>query len=182
MKVCELDCAWAAGFFEGEGHITISKGIQKRRRSPEYATQIVVTNTDPRPLTKLQYLFGGHIYERKEKGRRIPCFHWQPLKVNDQVKFLEAILPFLTFKHEEVRIGIAMRKSLGERQHKTTSPEAEIIIHREELRHRLMELNKRGRGKKKRNRSQFELAMPILRGKDRHQLELHIEPLLEKIS
>jgi hypothetical protein len=73
-KVPEL--AWAAGFFEGEGCISVdAQTINKTKGYNSYATQITLTQkgteTDPPDvLVRFANLFpGGKIY--REKGRAI---------------------------------------------------------------------------------------------------------------
>ena len=56
------DIHWAAGFFDGEGHINIYKGRHA-------SIGITVTNCDLEPLEKFQRLFGGRI-NKKTKGPR----------------------------------------------------------------------------------------------------------------
>lgn len=56
-----IDFAWAAGFFEGEGHIRIRK-FTKRRRMPEHQLHIVIANTHYESIQWLQEMFGGRIH------------------------------------------------------------------------------------------------------------------------
>lgn len=53
----DTDIAWAAGFFEGEGHV---KAVV-RGRSKSYIS-IDVSQVYREPLDKLQELFGGKVY------------------------------------------------------------------------------------------------------------------------
>lgn len=171
-KLDKSDCAWAAGFFEGEGCISIPRlMVRRRRQSPEYRVLIRITNTDPRPLSRLQYLFGGHIHERKTKPPCIRAFVWEPQRGTEQLQFLKAILPFLCFKQEQVNIAIAMRKTLGEgrKRGRRIQLEVSLIAYREELRLRLKELNRRGRP-----RTKLELQLPIARKTKQNQLELNL--------
>ena len=72
MLAKHMEYAWAAGFFEGEGHIRCEKSTQAKRHGyNSYATQITLTQkgtaTDPPDvLVKFADLFpGGKIYREK---------------------------------------------------------------------------------------------------------------------
>jgi hypothetical protein len=74
MKTKLLEYAWAAGFFEGEGHIRCEKSTQAKRHGyNSYSTQLTMTQKGtidgpPDVLVKFADLFpGGKIY--REKGR-----------------------------------------------------------------------------------------------------------------
>jgi hypothetical protein len=176
IKADKSDGAWAAGFFEGEGSISVSRlSIKKRRRSPEYRLGVRIVNTDPRPLCRLQRLFGGHIYahEPKTKPRCSRAFTWQLTMAAEQVRFLEVILPYLCFKQEQVNIAMAIRKSFDETRKigRRSELKASVIAYREELRLRLKELNRRGRP-----RARLELQLPIaIKTKQQNQLEFNLE-------
>lgn len=60
------DLAWAAGFLEGEGSFTRTRGYVRVK-----AVQVNVE-----PLLRLQRLFGGNIYGQKVYGGRQPSFAW----------------------------------------------------------------------------------------------------------
>ena len=68
------DIAWAAGIFEGEGHITTTRN---RLRTRTYA-QAVVTQRDPWLIHKLVHLFGGSANLTKD-GCHFggPIWHWK---------------------------------------------------------------------------------------------------------
>jgi hypothetical protein len=52
MSVSEVDAAWAAGFYEGEGYC---------RCRHQTDVEVIVSQVDLTPLMKLQFLFDGSI-------------------------------------------------------------------------------------------------------------------------
>jgi hypothetical protein len=51
--MAETDYAWAAGFIDGEGCFSI------QLKDGYYRAMLTITQVDPRPLHKLQHIFGG---------------------------------------------------------------------------------------------------------------------------
>ena len=79
----EVEVAWAAGFFEGEGTIALP--------SLQHALVRVVQKSKE-PLAKLQELFGGVVGVEKHSER--PYYRWQ-LNTRKALPFLEAIAPYI---------------------------------------------------------------------------------------
>ena len=76
----EIDIAWSAGFFDGEGFITIGRRSGKYRG---HYLRVGVNHVAIGPLLKLQEIFGGKIqYEEKVKGNRKPRHRWIVNTVN----------------------------------------------------------------------------------------------------
>ena len=96
----DVERAWAAGFFEGEGSITVTKDYTLHARVPQI---------DYEPLNILKQLFGGTIRNKCASGNRKPCREWNI--VNDSVlDFLAAIEGFVS--RDRVRKRIAMARTL----------------------------------------------------------------------
>lgn len=92
-----IDLIWAAGFIDGEGHVSI-------RKCQKYAMYgILVANTNRAALERLQALFnGGHIYEQTRYPNRKLCFSWALLG-KKVIPAAEALLPYLFVKANEMR-------------------------------------------------------------------------------
>jgi len=105
------EIAWFAGFFDGEGSITISKNpsLRRSRRTPLYRLCIVVSNTDPRTIHKIRQIWGvGSInfqpYTRKHKNNK-PIWRWQAT-CNQAARILWFSYSYLISKKSEAEIAI----------------------------------------------------------------------------
>jgi len=88
--------AWAAGFFDGEGYVGIT-----RHTTDGFALQVAVTQVDPRPLGVLRGLFGGSISGVKNRA----IYQWR-LSARAAAPMLKEILPFLRVKGEQAALGL----------------------------------------------------------------------------
>ena len=74
MLMDALDLAYAAGFFDGEGHIAIAYNSRAKKHSggrdyfnERYWLYVQISQIDPRPLQWLQKRFGGALREVRAK-------------------------------------------------------------------------------------------------------------------
>jgi hypothetical protein len=90
-----LSSEYLAGFFDGEGFVSINSGGR---------VQIGITQKNPEILCEIKNIFGGNIYlESRKPG---VCSHW---KITDKVgikNFLSLILPFSVVKKKEIELGL----------------------------------------------------------------------------
>jgi len=97
ISVDEL--AYLAGFFEGEGSVTISP------RMPFMPNiKVSVGNTQLLPLERFHNIFGGVIRPEKNRPNRRPFYVW--VLNGFYVLRLSPLLPFLTFKKEQLKNAI----------------------------------------------------------------------------
>lgn len=125
MERATIDLAWAAGFFDGEGSITICKRADDRW-GEQYSLQICAGQDHLSPLLKFQEMFDGYIWSTKDKTH----FQWRS---NAQIASLalQRMFPYLRVKHEQAEIGIqfqAEKLAKGQRfrdeQHRQMQMEA----------------------------------------------------------
>lgn len=83
----DTDIAYAAGFFDGEGCISISKNG---------AVDIRVTNTAKNVLIKLQSIFGGSITNRTQKANKTQYAY--SFYGENAIEFIKLIRPYLIDK------------------------------------------------------------------------------------
>lgn len=83
----EAEIGYAAGFFDGEGCISISKNG---------AVDIRVTNTAKNVLVKLQSLFGGSITNRTQKANKTQYAY--SFYGENAIEFIKLIKPHLIDK------------------------------------------------------------------------------------
>jgi hypothetical protein len=105
-----LRVAWAAGFFDGEGCISIAKPVNKRKTGKVYVTyalQAIIAQRDRRPLEVLVGLFGGNITSVKIHGSTYWYLRKHGVKA---VAMLEQLLPFLVLKKEQAELAIRFQK------------------------------------------------------------------------
>lgn len=101
-SLSDIDKAWIAGIFEGEGSI----GLWERYGTSKYA-RIAIYNNDVSMLEEIQRLVGGKIYERK-MGVRNP--NWKPSytfnlnKHKEVERFINEILPFIRSEYKQEQI------------------------------------------------------------------------------
>lgn len=95
----DTDMAYAAGFFDGEGHVR----CDMIRGYPHL--MVTIAQNDRQPLEWLQILFGGHIRLQhvKKTGN---CHNWN-VNTTDAQYFLEAVIPFLMVKKAEAEEALA---------------------------------------------------------------------------
>lgn len=87
----EINVAWAAGFYEGEGHLTKAT----RPGGPLVAIQ----QCNKEPLDALQLMFGGTVRgPRMNKGSVKPVWVWQLNTHKESRHFIYQISPWLSDK------------------------------------------------------------------------------------
>jgi len=99
----DLD-AYMAGFFDGEGHITIKNDS---RRKWGYYVEIGATNTVLAPLELLKKSYGGNVLPKSFTGRlgKKQCYIWKA-SGKDAHWALSRMLPWLRVKNKKARSGI----------------------------------------------------------------------------
>lgn len=112
----EIELAWAAGFFDGEGHT----GLQSKSQKYRYL-RLTVGQTEPTTLERFQKAVGyGNItgpYPRK--GTRKDVWVWQTTSKKAH-EALNRLLPYLSGpKREQARLAIANER-LGLYKDRTT--------------------------------------------------------------
>lgn len=86
-----IDYAWAAGFHEGEGHVS----------SPNSGGLVAtVSQTNQEPLLKLQRMFGGSIYGPKNHGGK-DYWVWSLNNAAGTSHYVWSILPWLSEEKAE---------------------------------------------------------------------------------
>lgn len=107
-----LDFAYAAGFFDGEGAITIAQGARPDCRHPIYNMRVIVGQNDPAPLVWLRDRWGGSIITRAPHGTRKRHYTWCCF-ARQASKFLSDLLPHLMVKRERATLAIEFQGLRG---------------------------------------------------------------------
>lgn len=96
----KLDVAWAAGFFDGEGCISIRKTGGRG-----YGLLIQVTQVNKDPIQKFANLFGGSICLQESRGSHKPLWRWCQAcrRASESIRYM---LPFLIVKQEAALLAL----------------------------------------------------------------------------
>jgi len=153
--VSDVDRAYAAGFFDGEGAVMIWRragkfnSIDKAGR-PYHRLHVTISQTDRRPLEWLMERFGGTLCAKKRprvENNEKPVWQLSLSSIAAQL-FLESIYPFLVLKRERVDVALKFRQLVAINVKKGkkgwTAIDDELWAKREACRNELMALNKRG--------------------------------------
>lgn len=134
------DLAYAAGFFDGEGHIRIQ---QHSARCRTFMLQATATQATLFPLDWLQERFGGTVASRLQgyRGEQRAQYTWQISSAGAE-RFLRLILPYMLVKRDEAEIALQFRATFrpqfGDR---SRMPES-VLKERNDMRLQLQQLRK----------------------------------------
>lgn len=133
--VSDVDAAWAAGAFDGEGCVVVVVGKKSGDR-----IKVSAPNTDPRFCDNFKRIFGGSVSsvdmsKYNPKWRR--QWRWEATGKAARAA-LERMLPHLCIKAEQARLALEFAATL--RQGFTHTPET--IARRVEIDRLLRELKK----------------------------------------
>ena len=115
----QYDVIWAAGFFDGEGCISIQR--QVRPGGVYFYLGVSVYQNDFRPLLEFSELFGGAIYPEKNAQK------WRA-SGRDAAEALNMMLPYMRVKKEQALVAIdfqSRRLPPGQNRPKGFSVEAD---------------------------------------------------------
>jgi hypothetical protein len=133
-----MDLSYLAGFFDGEGNVTICNQAATGRQLPRLSLRVTVAQTDLAIIVEFKRCFGGNIQPYKRRSvKHSPTWAWVGAH-NIGAACLEALLPYLRGKKRDAEIGIAfqnMTRSAGRKWARVT-PEARM--EREALRLQLI--------------------------------------------
>jgi intein/homing endonuclease len=110
-ELTETQKAYLAGFFDGEGCVSIGKYQGKHNRTPVYQLMIVIAQKVVM-LPELCKMTGvGSVHAKRDKNGQV-YQQWR-MSPRDGVDFLKAILPYLKNKQMEARIAIEFQSKQG---------------------------------------------------------------------
>jgi len=98
--------AWAAGFFDGEGYISVRNRTTNTTKQKCIDVELVVSNTSEASIIRLQSLFGGYIQHFSPKKINLkPFWRWTGTPNIARI-FLKATLPYLVVKKEQAEMAL----------------------------------------------------------------------------
>ncbi len=103
--------AYLAGIIDGEGTINITYFTKRN----EYRMRLYVVNTDIRLIDWLESNFGGMKFHAKRHTVNHPNWkekwEWIYIPSKDKLGLLEALLPYMVIKSEQLTIAIEYLKT-----------------------------------------------------------------------
>jgi len=133
--------AWCAGFFDGEGFVSIQRRNRKAKSGKFYSghyLRIGINHVAPEPLLEIQRIFGGGV--RKSdwiRGNRKPRHRWT-VSCEAANQALIKMMPYFKNKNKVAEIGLNLHKTM--QKNKQSLPEG-IYLYRESLKEELQKLN-----------------------------------------
>jgi len=114
----ELEKAYAAGLFDGEGCVQLYmrpgsySGPKERRKDNAFRANLSLSNVDPAPIVWIQERWGGHLRTNngpwRQRAEYRAC-HYLQLTACDAERFARDIQPYLIVKHEQIRLWLVAR-------------------------------------------------------------------------
>lgn len=146
-----LFIGYAAGFIDGEGCFAICTRLHKGCVAPSFEASLVVWQCDPRPLLKLQEVFGGSVH--LQVSQRPTCRDAYQWRLNGHAlrRLLVILTPYLIVKAEPAALVQQLLENIADR---TTGQgrggvRPQAILQRQELVTRIRAANGNQKGRKK---------------------------------
>lgn len=132
--------AWAAGFIDGDGFITIQirNQVIKDKQYKGHYLRIGCCQASQVPLKELQDLFGGTIKEKNSGGstyNRKQQWIWN-VSTKQAKEVLEQLLPYLVHKKEVALLALEFQKTMSD-----FKVSEEVWNKREELKAKIQDIN-----------------------------------------
>ena len=157
MRPEEISLEYLAGFFDGEGSISIGLNSPKntpRSKNPNHTLHVGAGNTNPMIIKYLYDKYGGSFFTRDAKGNQRKVWQWG-ISSRRAEKFLQELQPFLRMKQPQANLALAFMEHKIGKKGPTQVSAAEIEI-REKYRHELITLNGRALRQKAQNGTQIQ--------------------------
>lgn len=137
----DLDLAYVAGFFDGEGSVMITDNYSLRGLAPNPTLRVSIGNTDPCVIKKLAQVYGGvYTIRRVNKQNHRNVAQWC-VSTHKAVAFLRDIAPFVKMKRDQIALALKFQRSKKMRGKKRVP--VEVVAKREASKTHMTTLNKR---------------------------------------
>jgi hypothetical protein len=141
----KLRIAWAAGFFDGEGYVGISKRVTtyKGKKYESLYVRIGINHVAPEPLEEMIRLFGGTLRKQpieKVVGNRKPRHQWKITTEKANNALLE-MLPYMVNKQYVASLAIDFQKTMNCQRTRWGKVPEDIIKQRQEIREEIIKIN-----------------------------------------
>lgn len=139
----ETQCAYLAGFFDGEGTATLSL-LSKQDGGKRHTLVVSVVNTHAPTLEALKVIWGGSLNgrgTRKPGYKRGWVLRWSTAAA---AEILRCMQPYLITKTEQALVGLEFAESMRQRGNRRQTITVDEFRYRETLRMRMRTLNGKG--------------------------------------
>jgi hypothetical protein len=108
-ELTELEYAYLAGFFDGDGCVNIAKHTGPRCISPSYGLRLIFAQSDGPFLKYWQAKTGiGRVYERTQESNLSPThpgYHWR-INTREAEGLLRRIVDYVVLKRDQVQVAL----------------------------------------------------------------------------
>lgn len=133
-----VSAEYAAGFFDGEGSISLVAKNVEGRATASWMLCVTVAQMNPAPLIALRETWGGTVRGPRTNGQS----EWRA-QTKTAGEFLAAIQPYVIVKADVVALALEFRAGVMERWGgRHTLPEQEVA-RRHQIRQSIMDCNQR---------------------------------------
>ncbi len=125
----EIEKAYFAGLFDGEGWISLHRSLCKSsaNKNPTYHIDVGISMTSITPLLKLKEEYNGSIHNRKlRKGQNYPIYDWK-LSTNASLIFLKDMEKLLIIKKDQALWVIDFAKKCSFDRGRKITPEVNAL-------------------------------------------------------
>jgi hypothetical protein len=136
--------AWAAGFFDGEGYVTIQKRNSEvnGKRYRGFYLRVGLKHVAPAPIYELQKLFGGTVRIEQRRTSKDGCsrkdIHVWQVSCEEAKSCLVQMMPYFINKTKVAELGIELQNTM---QSNKKAVSAEINSLRESIKEEISRLN-----------------------------------------
>jgi hypothetical protein len=145
----KMNLQYAAGMFDADGSVTISKRVEERKLGTytRYQVRVSLLSITPTVPQLYAHTFSGKVYY-EDKSIKHPS--WRPVYTWIAVSrvasaFLRKVHPFLINKQEEAEAALALEDSIARYKYnlRCEPDRANVLAYRESLRKKITDLKKR---------------------------------------
>lgn len=140
------DLAWCAGFFDGEGWITIQRRSQKYKDKvyESLYLRVGINHVAPEPLYEINRILGGKLrfdkdsHKRNKDGcTRKPRYAWTA-SCKEAKEILVQLMPYFRNKNKVAELGIEFQNTMAVAR---TETPIETVTYRQLLKEEISKLN-----------------------------------------
>lgn len=110
----ELLLAWAAGFIDGEGCISVTESTKAGDRNRQFQSVITASQVNRLPLDKLQELLGGSVRPVRQPDYHGLCYVWR-IYGDNVLCAARLLVPFAIAKKRQLELVIEFQTTKGNR-------------------------------------------------------------------
>lgn len=143
----ETEKAYLAGFFDGDGCVSISKYFSDRTPTPIYSLTVIISQSDQDFVEEIKRLCGGgsiHVNRNVPIKYKTPHYTLRISAVLAEI-FLREILPYAKHKKGQIEIALKFRETFENTKRIDSKLLPEVIKKREHYRQLLRKTKTKGR-------------------------------------